>query len=131
MAKRRTRAASWAACKKAIAGWPRAGIVALIQELYHLSEENRRFLHTRLLDQLGEFNLEEVRKKITKLVSPSAVFDDSFRHSDVKRVIDQYGKASGDSAGSRDCSSRTSTARARRSWKSVTSRRSSTTSMRR
>ena len=99
MAKRTKRAATWAACKKVIAGWPRPGVVALVQELYQLSEENRRFLHTRLLDQLGEFNLEEARREIKRLVSPSIVYKNAFRHSDLKRVVDQYAKAGGDAAG--------------------------------
>jgi hypothetical protein len=99
MAKRTQKAASWAACKKVVAAWPRPGVVALVRELYQLSEENRRFLHTRLLDQLADHNLEEARRKIERLVSPSVVYDDSFRHSHVKRVIDQYAKASGDLAG--------------------------------
>ena len=82
-----------------IAGWPRPGVVALIRELYELSEENRRFLHTRLLDQLAESNLEQARREIKKLVNPSAVFNGRFRHADVKRVIDQYAKPGADPVG--------------------------------
>jgi hypothetical protein len=47
--KRRPEAAeSWAGCKRVIQSWPRAGVVALVQELYRLSHDNRRFLHARL-----------------------------------------------------------------------------------
>lgn len=99
MERRKRRAASWAACKRVIAGWPKPGVVALVQELYKLSDENRRFLHTRLLEQLGEYNLEEARRKIDKLVTPSVVYKNAFRHSEIKRVVDQFEKASDDPAG--------------------------------
>jgi hypothetical protein len=99
MERRKRKAASWAACKRVVAGWPKPGVVALVQELYKLSDDNRRFLHTRLLEQLGEYNLEEARRKIEKLVSPSVVYNNAFRHSEIKRVVDQYEKASGDPAG--------------------------------
>ena len=93
------KAASWAACKRVLARWPRPGVLALVHELYKLGEENRRFLHTRLLDELGESNLKEIRSEIEKLVSPSVVYRDRFSHADVKRLIDQYAKAGGDPAG--------------------------------
>ena len=99
MAKGTGKAASWAACKRVLARWPRPGLLALVQELYKLGEENRRFLHTRLLDEFGESNLNEIRAQIEKLVSPSAVYRDRFSHTDVKRLIDQYAKAGGDPAG--------------------------------
>jgi hypothetical protein len=40
-------AKSWSACKQVIQQWPRPGVIALIHELYRLSEENRNFLHAR------------------------------------------------------------------------------------
>ena len=99
MERRKRKAASWAACKRVIAEWPKPGVVALVQELYKLSEENRRFLHTRLLDQLAESNLEQARRKIKRLVNPSAVFNGRFRHADVNLLIDQYANAGADPAG--------------------------------
>jgi len=96
---RKQRAASWAACKRAIADWPRPGVIALVKELYDLSDDNRRFLHARLLERLTDFNRAEARRKIAKLITPANVFNNRFRAGDVKRVIDQYAKATGDDAG--------------------------------
>lgn len=99
MAKRKQRAASWAACKRAMADWPRPGVVALVKELYDLSDDNRRFLHTRLLDRLEDYNLGEARRMIRKLINPAVIYGDHFRHSDLKRVVDQSAKAAGNPAG--------------------------------
>jgi hypothetical protein len=99
MSPRKQRVASWAACKRAIADWPRPGVVALVKELYDLSDDNRRFLHARLLERLTDYNREEARRKIAKLINATTVFKGRFRHSDVKRVIDQYAKATDDDAG--------------------------------
>lgn len=98
MGKRKQAEASWAACKRAMSDWPRPGVVALVQELYKLSDDNRRFLHARLLDHLAGANLEDARRKIKMLVCSSAVYGNRFRHAEVKRVIDAYAKASGDPA---------------------------------
>jgi len=99
MAKRKQRVASWAACKRAMADWPRPGVVALVKELYDLSDDNRRFLHTRLLTNLTDYNIEDARRAVQKLVTPTVVFNDRFRHADLKRVVDQYFKATGNPAG--------------------------------
>jgi hypothetical protein len=99
MATRKKNSASWAACKQAMSKWPRAGVVALVQELYRLNPQNRRFLHARLLQKEGGASPEQAAKEIRKLVSTSAVFNGRFRHADVKRVVDEYAKGSGDAAG--------------------------------
>ena len=102
MPPRKQRAASWATCKQVIAKWPRPGVVALVKELYDLSDTNRRFLHGRLLEHLSDVNRHEAREAIRKLITADAVFRDRFRHGDVKRVVDQYFKATGDDAGVAD-----------------------------
>ena len=79
--------------------WPRPGVIALVKELYELSDDNRRFLHARLLENLTDSNREDARRKIAKLITPATVFNNRFRHGDVKRVIDQYAKATDDDAG--------------------------------
>jgi hypothetical protein len=99
MPPQKQRAASWAACKSTIAAWPLPGVIELVHELYQLSDDNRRFLHARLLEHLGDSNLEDARRKIRKLMNPTAVFNSRFRHGDVKRVIDHYARATGDDAG--------------------------------
>jgi hypothetical protein len=100
MEKRKRRAASWTACKRAMATWPRAGVIALVHELYKLGGENRRFLHARLLEDLpGDYHIEEARRAIAKMTTPAAVYNGRFKHADLKRVVDQYAKASDDPVG--------------------------------
>lgn len=99
MPPKKQRAASWAACKQVIAKWPRPGVVALVKELYELSDANRRFLHGRLLENLSDSNREDAYRAMAKLLNADAVLRDRFRHIDVKRVVDQYHKATGDDAG--------------------------------
>ena len=67
--------------------------------LYDLSDDNRRFLHARLLENLADSNLEDARRKVGRLINTSTVFNNRFRHGDVKRVVDQYARATGDDAG--------------------------------
>jgi hypothetical protein len=100
MAKQRKPASeqSWAACKGVLKAWPRAGVVALVQELYRLSDDNRRFLHARLLSQHAAANVGEAAKVVRRMVSVREVYAGRFRHADVKRVVEQFEKATDDPA---------------------------------
>lgn len=98
MARRKPAATSWANCKAAVKDWPQARLIALLHELYTASEENRRFLHARLLPQKAEVTLAEAERALKRLLSVSAAFDGRFRHADAKRVVDQFEKATGDPA---------------------------------
>ena len=86
----------WSACKRVLKDWPRPGVVALVQELYRLSDENRRFLHGRLLSTAGQTNeaaVADTIKAVRRLMTPSAIWNGRFRHVDVKRIIDRFAKA--------------------------------------
>jgi hypothetical protein len=98
MAKRKANLPNWSACKSAIKDWPTPGLRALIQELYKLSDENRRFLHGRLLPQAVEGTITDAVRALGRLISPSAVWNGHFRHADAKRVVDQFAKATDDPA---------------------------------
>jgi hypothetical protein len=102
MSRRKASPTSWAACKQVLRDWPRPGVVALVQELYKLSDDNRQFLHARLLPQQAGQTLDEARRKLKAMQSPEAVFHDEFSHRDLRRVIDQYAKAANDPAGVAD-----------------------------
>ena len=91
-------AQGWGACKRALKDWPRPGVVALVQELYRLSDENRRYLHARLLTEHAAESLAAAVKAVKQMISADVVFRGRFRHADVKRIIDQFGKASDDPA---------------------------------
>jgi hypothetical protein len=78
--------------------WPAAGVTALLHELYELSNENRQFLHARLLTEASSKTLDDAKDRLAKIVSTSTLFRNQFRHSDAKRIVDQYEKATDDSA---------------------------------
>jgi hypothetical protein len=98
MAKRRQ--TGWVACKAEMKGWPPAKFLALLRELHDLSDENRQFLGGRLLSAptARTRTLEEVKRKLKGMLSPAAVFNDHFRHGEVKRLVEQYAKAVADPA---------------------------------
>jgi hypothetical protein len=96
MAKSRKSSIGWGACKAAMRDWPRPGVLALVKELYDLSDENRRFLHARLLPDQSEQTLDQTKQKLKRMLSVEAVFGDRFQHGQIKRLIDQYAKATDD-----------------------------------
>ena len=98
MAKRKSAATSWAACKAMLTERPAPALIALIHELYNASDENRRFLHARLLPEAAGQTLAEAERALKRLVSTAAVWNGSFRHADAKRVVDQFAKAADDPA---------------------------------
>lgn len=97
--KKQKNAATWSACKAVLNDWPAPGVVALLQELYQLSDENRTFLHGRLLPSNRQQILDGIKQKLKSLVSQSNVFANRFSHSGMKKLVDQYQKATGDIAG--------------------------------
>lgn len=98
MARRKPAATSWTGCKAALKDWPKPGLIALLHELYNASEENRRFLHARLLPQAAGQTLAEAERALKRLLSVSAAFNGRFRHANAKRVVDQFEKATDDPA---------------------------------
>src|SRR5262249_18003268 len=90
---------TWAVCKAAMKDWPRPGIVALLHELYELSDENRQYLHARLLQEESKKTREDIKRKLNQMLSLRVVWGNRFRHIDLKRVIDAFEKASDDPAG--------------------------------
>lgn len=93
MAQRKPASASWANCKAVLKDWLQAGLIALLHDMYKASEENRRFLHARLLPQAADQTLAEAERALRRIISPSAVFNGRFRHADAKRVVDQFERA--------------------------------------
>jgi hypothetical protein len=96
MAKQRKSTVGWGACKAAMRDWPIAGVIALVQELYELSDDNRRFLNARLVAAASAQTVFEIKKRLKGMLSKSAVWNGRFRHIDIKRVIDQFEKATDD-----------------------------------
>src|SRR2546421_12652037 len=98
MAMSKKSSVGWGACKAAMRDWPRPGVIALLKELYELSDDNRRFLHARLLPDKAEQTLDETKRKLERMLSVQTVYADDFKHAQIKRVVDQYAKATDDPA---------------------------------
>jgi hypothetical protein len=95
MAKRKATSQNWSDCKAAMRGWQSDKLLALLRELYELNPENQRFLHGRILPPSPQ-TVEDAIKVLSKVVSESAVWNDTFRHGDAKRIVDQFAKATKD-----------------------------------
>jgi hypothetical protein len=89
---------SWPACKKAMAGWSAPGLVDLIRELYALNPENRRFLHSRLRPEAAKENLDQTIAEVKRILKSAGEPGGRFSQAAVKRVVDQFAKASGNHA---------------------------------
>jgi hypothetical protein len=99
MAERKRNPGGWAACKRALAEWPLTGVLGLLRELYDLSPENRAFLQARLLPREAAGKAAgAVERRLRGMASRSAVCGGSFRHVDMKRVVDQFAKGTDDPA---------------------------------
>jgi hypothetical protein len=72
------------------------GLRELVHELYELSDENRRFLHGRLLTDASGHALNDAIGALRRIISVQSVFQNRFRHSDAKRIVDQFAKATDD-----------------------------------
>jgi len=98
MTERKRRSMSWSACKEAMAGWPAPGLVDLIHELYALNPENRRFLHSRLRPEAAKENLNQAIDAVKKILNSAGEPGGRFSQAAIKRVVDQFAKASGNPA---------------------------------
>jgi hypothetical protein len=97
MAKNKPLAPGWGDCKKALSSWPRAGIVALLKELYDLNSDNKMFLQSRLLPDEGlRAALDMAKCKVRSMVNYARMIKGGFRHSEVKRLVDQFEKGCSD-----------------------------------
>jgi hypothetical protein len=90
---KKPKATSWTDCKKVLANWPSKGLVALVQELYRLSDENRRYLHGRLVPAGHSQLLAQTKTKVQRLLTPNEVLSGRFSATQVYRVLDQFAKA--------------------------------------
>ena len=93
------KSSSWSPCKKAIAGWPRPGLVALLKELHDLSDANRRFLEARLIVQDEEAAVHAAAKEISGLLNVRNPMRFELDPRAVYRIVDQFRKATNSSVG--------------------------------
>lgn len=88
---------TWSDVKANLADFDRAGLLALVQDLYAANKENKAFLHTRF--GLGDDPLKPFKATIHRWLWP-----DFFKNHDVsvakaKKAIADYKKAVGQSEG--------------------------------
>jgi len=89
---------SWRDVKEKLAGFDRAGLLALVQDLYGASKENQAFLHSRF--GVGGDVLKPYKEAIKRWLWPNVLG----RHAEAsvakaKQAVSQYKNAVGDGAG--------------------------------
>jgi len=98
MAKRQSKSQpGWTEVKATLAGFDRAALLGLVQDLYAAHKDNQAFLHARF--GLGENALEPYKKTIDRWLWPDMVRRQDTSVSKAKRAITDYKNALGDIEG--------------------------------
>jgi hypothetical protein len=84
---------SWRDIKEKLAGFDRAGLLGLIQELYAAHKENRIFLHARFGP--GDDVLAPYKKIIERWIAPDVFRNQNTSIAKAKQAISDYRKAVG------------------------------------
>jgi hypothetical protein len=87
----------WTDVKAKLAGFDRAGLLGLIQNLYILQKDNQRFLHARF--GLGDDVLKPFKETIERWLWPDVFRNQDTSVSKAKQAIAEYRKAVGDPEG--------------------------------
>lgn len=91
---KKTAKPSWAGIKGHLSGFDRAGLLALVQDLYAASKENQAFLHARF--SLGDDLLKPYKRTIDRWICPDVSRDQATPVSNAKKAIfSDYRKAVG------------------------------------
>jgi len=88
---------SWNEVKRRLHGSTTEKLLEVIRDLYQLNSINRRFLETRFLR--SDANLERYRELVSKAIFPDPFGRRKTSIAQAKRLIREYDKATGDSAG--------------------------------
>jgi hypothetical protein len=88
---------TWEEVKAELAGFDRAALLALLQDLYAAAEDNRAFLHSRF--GLGQDPLQPYKKIMERWLWPDIFRGEETSVSRAKRAISNYKKASGNPEG--------------------------------
>ena len=87
----------WTDVKAKLAGFDRAGLLGLIQNLYILQKDNQRFLHARF--GLGDDVLKPFKETIERWLWPDVLRNQDTSVFKAKQAIAAYKKAVGDPEG--------------------------------
>jgi hypothetical protein len=88
---------TWADVKAELARFDRAGLLALIQDLYAAHKDNQRFLHARF--GLGEDVLKPYKETLDRWLWPDVLRSQDTSVVKAKQAISSYKKAVGDPVG--------------------------------
>ena len=84
---------SWTDIKAKLADFDRAGLLALVRDLYAASKDTQAFLHTRL--HLGEDVLKPYKATIDRWLWPDVFKNQNHSVAKAKKAIADYKKAGG------------------------------------
>src|SRR5277367_5002794 len=87
----------WTDVKAKLASFDRAGLLALVQDLYAAHPDNRTFLHARF--DLGEDVLEPYKQTIDRWLWPDVLRRQDTSVTKALQAISDYKKAAGKPAG--------------------------------
>jgi hypothetical protein len=90
----------WAAIRKQLDSFDRAGLLALVHDLYDASASNRRFLAARLLT--SSMSIEKYRRLVADAVYPDPFSRRQVSIRDATAAISEYQRATGDVVGTVD-----------------------------
>jgi hypothetical protein len=90
----------WAALRKKLDAFDRAGLLALIHDLYDAHASNRRFLEARLLSSSA--SIEKYRRLVVDAVYPDPFSRRRVSVRDATATITEYRRSTGDVAGTVD-----------------------------
>ncbi len=88
---------SWSDLKAKLADFDRAGLIALVQDLYASSKDNQVFLHARF--GLGDDVLEPYKAAIDRWLRPDVFKNQDTSVAKAKKAISDYKKANGQPQG--------------------------------
>jgi hypothetical protein len=90
----------WAAIRKQLDSFDRAGLLALVHDLYDANASNRRFLAARLLT--SSMSIEKYRGLVADAVYPDPFSRRQVSIRDATAAISEYRRATGDVVGTVD-----------------------------
>jgi hypothetical protein len=93
---------TWSDVRAALLDFDRAGLRALVHDLYTASKDNRAFLHARL--GLGHDQLLPFKATISRWISPDLLRNEPISVSKAKKAIADYKKAIGHPDGTAELS---------------------------
>lgn len=94
------RQGGWGAVRKKLEAFDRAGLLALVHDLYDANASNRRFLEARLVS--SAMSIEKYRQLVADAVYPDPLSRRQVSIRDATATITEYRRSTGDVSGTVD-----------------------------